>query len=286
MLVASLGSGSNASAAPVNGGALQVLSQTGASIAGGGSATPFTLKPPSGAACTGDSVTGGYRIQTYIVPSTVSPATLTFDAGGPTPQGTGATLRQPLFTQGTPFVDGNTAVGTGAITGLPAFDFAVFGSSGPQIVPPGTYNVGIACTLGSASATQLDKYWNAQLTFAANPNDVPSGITWTVVVVTPTTTTTTSTTTTTTTTPVGTTTTTHPSTTTSTTSTSTTTTHPSTTTTLAQSAAPSSTGSGNRLVTAGSSPLPILVWGLLLLVFGRMAILVGRPVRVHSRTKR
>ena len=37
--------------------------------------------------------------------------------------------------------------------------------------------------------------------------------------------------------------------------------------------------SGSLPVT-GSSPLPIAFWGILLLVFGRMAILMARPLKV------
>jgi len=42
----------------------------------------------------------------------------------------------------------------------------------------------------------------------------------------------------------------------------------------------SSSGSSN-LPRTGSDPLEILVWAALLLVFGRMAILLGRPIRAR-----
>ncbi|MSY75935.1 MAG: hypothetical protein F2659_01575, partial [Actinobacteria bacterium] len=180
------------SAAAQNAGNAQILAPSevtlGAPLASGGSATVFALTPPSGASCTGDSTAGGYRVQSYIVPASVDPATLTFGPQGPLPAGTGANLRQPLFSgAGTPIVNKTTAVasapgGGGLLTGMPTISFGVFGASGPQIIPAGTYNVGFACTLGLASATQLDKYWNAQMTFAVDSADKPSGITWTAVV--------------------------------------------------------------------------------------------------------
>jgi hypothetical protein len=191
--VANLRAGRHASAAGVDAGALQVLVPPGTAaqgqpLAAGGSATPFALTPPAGAACTGDSATGGYRVQSYIVPAGVDPGTLTFDSSGPAPQGTGADLRLPLFSSigASPYVDQTTAVATttggpGLVTGLPSFSFDAFGADGPTFVPPGIYNVGLACTLGVPSSTQQDRYWNVQMTFAVDPNDAPSGITWTVV---------------------------------------------------------------------------------------------------------
>ena len=189
------------SAAAINAGAAQVLAVPGSPTAGqplarGGSATVFALTPPAGASCTGDTATGGYKVHSYMVPASVDPATLTFDSLGPLPADYFANYRQPLFSSGTPFINVNTAISSapgsgGLLTNLKSFSFGLFGASGPQVVPAGTYNIGYACTLGAASATQLDKYWNAQLTFSADPTDVPSGITWVVGVVTPPTTTTT-----------------------------------------------------------------------------------------------
>ena len=198
--------GSQASAAGANAGSLQVLVPPGQATAGqplnaGGSGTAFALAPPTGAACTGDSATGGYRVQSYMVPASVNPSTLTFDANGPVPAGIGANLRLPLFGSagGSPFVDQTTAVATtlgggGLLVNLPSFSFAVFAPDGPSFVPPGTYNLGFACTLGVASATQQDKFWNVQMTFSNNSADLPAGITWIVGSPPPPTTTTTTTT--------------------------------------------------------------------------------------------
>ncbi|MEN9643495.1 MAG: hypothetical protein RL238_164 [Actinomycetota bacterium] len=281
-----------ASAAAVNAGTLELQVPSGPTIGAvltsGGSATAFSLTPPTGAACTGDSATGGYRVQSYIVPSTVSPATLTFDSNGPAPAGTGAALRLPLFsTTGTPIVDRTTAVETspgsgGLITGMPTINFAVFGSSGPTVVPAGSYNIGFACTLGNPGPNQVDKYWNVVLTFAVTPSDSPSGITWTVAGgTTPTTTAAPTTTATgaTTTTAAGATTTVAGATT--TVAGDTTTTDRTDTTFLVDSGAGSGGfDNGGSLPVTGPSPIPIVVWGVLLLVFGRMAILLARPLKV------
>jgi hypothetical protein len=267
----------------------------GTVLSSGGSALQFALQLPSGASCTGDTSTGGYRVQTFIVSSNVTVSSLTFDSGGPTPSSTGSTVRLPLFNQGTPYIDGNTAVGSGAITGLPPFDFSVFGSSGPTVLPNGTYTLGVACTKGSAGPTQVDKYWTTQITITATPSDSPAGITWVSGSGTPPTTSTTTTTPATTapattapattapattapatTVPGGVTSTTTAGATTTTTagSTTSTTTDPFVTTTTFDS-------SSGGLVETGTSPAPIILWGLLLLVLGRVVVLVARPIRVR-----
>ena len=56
-------------------------------------------------------------------------------------------------------------------------------------MPPGTYNLGIACTLGTGAAQVLDKYWNAKITMTADAAD-PNGIAWAIPADTGTTTTT------------------------------------------------------------------------------------------------
>lgn len=283
--------------AAATGGTVQVLAgpgapTVGAPITSGGSATKFYLKVPANASCSGDTASGGYLVQSYMVPAAVNLAGLTFDSNGPIPNGVGS---QPLFAGASIYVDQNTGVATtaggpGAIVDNPVFDFAVFGSQGPTIVPNGLYNVGIACTKGPASATQLDKYWNVQLTFVADASDKPSGIKWTTPAVVVTTTTAAGVTTTTaagvtTTTAAGatTTTTTRVGATTTTTTVAgnaTTTTFSGVTTTLLGSGAGSGGYNGPTIVSTGSSPIPIIIWAMLLLVFGRMALLLGRPMRV------
>jgi len=168
----------------------------GVPITSGGSATPFTFQLPSGAACTGDSASANYRVQSYMVPAAVDPQTLTFNFLGPVPLGSGANYRQLLYRSenGLNFLNvttgiASTAGGPGLVPTLPGFSFA-----SPRFLPagfilPGTYNVGIMCT--SATGTVVDKFWNTQFTFATSANDLPNGLTWQVTGGTTTTTTTT-----------------------------------------------------------------------------------------------
>jgi hypothetical protein len=261
--------------------------------ASGASATDFAVALPAGAACSGNSASDNFRVQSYMVPGTVDPATLTFNSGGPVPEA--GQFRTPLIAaSGDPYVDGLTSVpaggGPGLVTGLPLFNYALFL---PGEIPGGTYNVGIACTQGLPSPTQLDKFWNARIDVTA----VETGITWAGAVDPGTTTTTTGDPGTTTTTgDPGTTTTTAPGDTTTTTvgDGSTTTTAPGgSTTTLAGGSGGSSFTGGNpaspsvastvgQLPYTGNSPWSLVIWGALLVVFGRMAMLLGRKPRVKT----
>jgi hypothetical protein len=260
ILMVSTGSASTAAAAGINAGSLQVVVPPGTAgdgqpLAAGGSATPFALVPPAGASCTGDSATDGYRVQSYMVPASVDPSTLTFDSTGPVPQGSGAGLRMPLFSSTeTPFVDATTALATtpgggGLLTGLPPFSFSAFGANGPAFVPAGTYNVGIACTLGNASATQQDRFWNVPISIVVDPTDAPSGITWSLADAPPTAATTTG----------------------------------SASTTSLQTSTEAASGSGTtRLISTGWSPFRVFVWAIILIAFGRIAILVARRTQVDT----
>ena len=151
-------------------------------VTSGGSNTSFRFNLPPGAACTGDSANAGYRIQSYLVPQSVNLDTLRFDSEGPLPPA--GEVRQPLFqplfqssgpNAGNPLINEQTATAVPAggpgpiIQPLPSFNFAVFPAG---FLQPGTFNIGIACTLGpSSSSTQLDKYFNTTITLTTDPAD-------------------------------------------------------------------------------------------------------------------
>lgn len=294
--------------AATNAGSVQLLVPPGTPNAGtaltsGGSATAFAMTPPSGAACSGDTATGGYRVQSFMVPSSVDVATLTFNASGPLPAGSGSSYRQPMFSAaGSPFVNRTTGVSTGSLVSLPTFSFAFVGTDALAFLPAGNYKIGYACTVGSAGPSQLDKYWVGQITIVASGAD-PAGLTWTTATTPPVTTTTatptTATPTTVTPTTAAPTTSSAPSTSaattstvsgsttsTSTASTTTSTSSATTTTTISGSGSPtttvSSSSGGGTLVETGGTPWPKVLWGLALLVLGRFVVLLVRPVRVRS----
>jgi len=149
-------------------------SKGGSGLSTGGSSTAFQLKLPSGSACTADSAHGSYRVQSYMVPGTDDPATLTFRSQGPVGAG-----RRPLYDiQTSAYANAQTANaepegGPGLIVNVPLFSFAVFT---PRDVTPGSYNLGIACTHNG----QVDRFWNARMTMSRNDSDQPAGLTWKV----------------------------------------------------------------------------------------------------------
>jgi hypothetical protein len=261
------------------------------SASSGASDTVFslTLATPNNV-CPGDTATGNFRWNTYMVPESVDPATLTYNASGPIAPSAGV-FTQPLYSSltGAPQVNKNTAVTTGQIVGTQTVNFAVFT---PGQIPPGTYEIGYACS----KAGQTERYWSTRITVTASPTGGPAQITWAVATTPPVTTTTTTTapTTTTTTTPPATTTTTTVagSTTTSTTSpgstTTSTTTPGSTTTTLL----PTTTTIrpitipitvGPSLPATGSPTWrPFIIWALVVFLVGRTVMLIARPVRLRA----
>ena len=266
----------------------------------GGSGTTFSVALPAGAACSGDSATAGYQVQSYMVKADVDPATLRYGSTGPQPVATGENFRRPLnrASNNQAYVNQFTDVQTGVISGLPGFHLGLY-AQGLSQIPAGVYNVGISCTLGGGDSQVIDKVWNAQLTVASDSAD-PLGFSWAVSTPASTTTTTSSTTTSTTATTVDdtstTTTTEDPATTTTTIADGPTSTPPPDDGTFPVAVADSGlspngfggpTGAGvvtpsGVLPYTGSSPWSMVVWGVLLLAFGRIAVLLGRKPRVSA----
>jgi hypothetical protein len=161
---------SAAFAAPRAGDAV-ITTPTGTTLNTGAQNTPWTIKLPPAAACTGNTATGGYHVFGFVAPAGTDPGTLTFDALGP------SAPALPLFDQaGTQYGPANTAVSPpGQITQIPVFDWMKFTSADlPTTGNP--YRVGIACANNVGAG---DKYWDVAVTFtstlgwtAANPQPV------------------------------------------------------------------------------------------------------------------
>jgi hypothetical protein len=140
----------------------------------GASATVFGLRLPSGAACPGDTQHDQWRIQSFMVPDKVDPGTLSFD--NTQPHGDGMF---PLYSSDTkPYTQQATAANStagkpGAVVNVPPMSFKVFT---PGLVAPGTYRIGLACTLAPARTTAV--YWDTQIVIAAASSDRPAGFVW------------------------------------------------------------------------------------------------------------
>jgi len=153
-------------------GSVVVSEPDGTALAEGGSATPFVLRLPDGAACPGDSVDEDYRIQSFIVPDGVDPGGLTYESTKPAGEG-----RWALYAvNSNPFVQGLTAMaaqpgGPGLIEDLPVFDFVVFP---PGTLAEGPNRIGIACT----QFNETVRYWDTELVLTDAPQDESAELTW------------------------------------------------------------------------------------------------------------
>jgi hypothetical protein len=266
----------------------------------GSRSTVFNLSITPSGNCPGDATTG-FRWSTFITPLTNDPATLTYtNSGNPiAPTGTtGFTGALRLHATGELI----NAENPGLQDGLIAVPLGIsFANVGFNSLTPGDYWIGIACTKADTQAVvQTEKFWASHLRLTAADTD---GFTFATVPTTSTTTTSAASTTTTvagatSTTVVGGTTTTRASTTTTSAAggSSTTTTGFATSTTAAFTTLPVSggftggvtggTGGGTVANTGASERLWMVIWAVLLVAFGRMAILLGRSPHAAEAPRR
>jgi hypothetical protein len=133
----------------------------------GGSATPFAIALPQGAACPGDSAHHQYYVDSYVVPATSDPGSVYFP-------GAMATVGTQLVTlSGEPYTRQTTAEYSADVIAPPVFSWTQYAND-PQTLPPGTYNVGLVCVNRDGHPTT---YWNTRVTFRASGAD-PGGFTW------------------------------------------------------------------------------------------------------------
>ncbi len=168
-----LGTAAAAVAQPKDAGeAVLVIGGEAGAHAEVGSATPFSLRLPKGAACPGDSANDGYRVQSFVVPASAEPGGLRYKSTGP--QGDGRYSLYEVSTRG--YVQVQTANadvpgGPGLILNVPSFSFGVLS---PGMLADGTYHVGIACTLLNETVTS----WHTDIVLTANASDRPAGFRW------------------------------------------------------------------------------------------------------------
>ena len=147
----------------------------GKQIADGTGSTSFSFILQGKSECQGDSAEGNYRIQSFIVPQTVDPKTLTFESTKPAGEGNWA-----LYDVNTrPYVQDLTSVAVapdkpGRIDSIPQLSFAVFP---PGTLAPGVYKMGIACSLMN-DATRI---WETTIEISEDASDSPANIRWAVI---------------------------------------------------------------------------------------------------------
>lgn len=121
----------------------------------------FSLRLPEGATCPGDSRNDDWRIQTFFVPTTDDPGSLTYYVTGPA--GPEDDRRVSLYTvDGRPFVDELLAANArpGMPGEIPAFPAMSFKRLPVDYLPSGSYLLGVACTDRDG---RTQKYWDTQV---------------------------------------------------------------------------------------------------------------------------
>jgi hypothetical protein len=156
---------------PVDEGSVVVVTPDGVPMDNGGSATPFSLLLPEGAACPGDSASKNWYVQSFLIPVDDDPGTIEYGVIGPEGD------QFPLYAFDTrPYAHQLTRVSSspddpGVIPLLPELTFSVFP---PEYIPAGEYRIGIACTFFRQTA----RYWDTEIVIARDPTDEPAQITW------------------------------------------------------------------------------------------------------------
>ena len=167
-------SASAATVQPVRSGDAVIVDRNdgSAELTHGQSATQFSLRLPPGAACPGDSANDQWRFQSFMVPASDTPDTLHYNVAGPDGPGQFA-----LFQVSTsPLVDvlTNQNAGPGQPGVIPALLPLSFAAFPPDVLPAGTYRIGIACTLSRQTAD----YWDTEIIITSSPSDKPSQFVW------------------------------------------------------------------------------------------------------------
>jgi Fibronectin type III domain len=134
----------------------------------GTAASNISLTPPPAAACQGDTASGNYHWETFLVADSVDASQLSYGASGPFLTGSTAFI-QPLFSQGNPIIAQNTAIGTGALTGFPSngYQLNIFNGT---ITTSGLYKIGMACTV--AGGTGTERFWQTKIQITANATSI------------------------------------------------------------------------------------------------------------------
>ncbi len=143
-------------------------------LSGGDGNTAFIVQLPDGSTCPGDSFHDQWRIQSFMVPTTADVGSLSYGVIGP--EGTdqhalfGADFAARSFAN--VLTPANAVAGQpGRIETPPAFSFAV---AAEEMIAPGDYRIGIACTYFGATAL----FWDVEVVITAASGGDPDELRW------------------------------------------------------------------------------------------------------------
>lgn len=144
-----------------------------ANLNSGGSGTFFSVVPPNGARCEGDSEHGGYFVFSYLVPKGVDPRSVSFAHIVPS---RGFGLRTLSHYYGGITTEPNT----GRLQQTPP-NFLWARLSATQLIPAGqslaVWEGGLACEY--AQTAKVTTVWNFEIAFHSSSSD-PRGFAWTI----------------------------------------------------------------------------------------------------------
>ena len=165
-----------ATISPVDSGkvVIVVADDPSKALTSGDGTTPFLVRMPDGAVCPGDSFNDQWRIQSFMVPATDDIGALSYGVIGPEgPQQLalfGADAAASSFAN--ILTPANAVAGQpGRINTPPPFSLAV---AAGELVPSGSYRIGIACTYFGATAL----YWDTEIEVTQAADGEPSELSW------------------------------------------------------------------------------------------------------------
>ena len=162
---------------PVDSGDVLVVDPTrrDVEVTGGDGYTEFTLRLPDGSTCPGDSASDQWRVQSFFIPVSDDPGSLSYGVIGPEGAHQYALFGADAAAQSYDAVllPLNSEAGQpGRIESPPAFSYAAIAG---ELVPTGTYRIGLACTYFADTA----KFWDTQIIIMTTSSDgAPGQLTW------------------------------------------------------------------------------------------------------------
>lgn len=144
-------------------------------IESGGSNTVFTMLPPDGSTCPGDSANDQWRIQSFMIPVGDDPGTIEYDVAGPAGEGQHVVWE----TNTTGYVHESLVANLepGQPGRLPEPPRLTFATYLPGMMEMGRYRIGLACTFFRQTA----HYWDTEIEIIADSDDFPAQFRWQVI---------------------------------------------------------------------------------------------------------
>lgn len=143
-------------------------------LSGGDGNTAFLVRLPEGSTCPGDSFHDQWRIQSFMVPSTTDVGSLSYGVIGPEGMDQHALFGADFAARSFANIltPANAVAGEpGRIETPPPFSFAV---AAEELLPPGDYRIGIACTYFGATAL----FWDVEVVVTASKGGDPDDLRW------------------------------------------------------------------------------------------------------------